>query len=72
MCEKAAAEHGKTVSRENWRLVTLMHIAETREEARRVEFGLENFADYFRISTFQSSPTTSGQPTSFWWRTGLR
>ena len=31
MCEEAAAEHGKTVSRENWRLVTLMHIAETRD-----------------------------------------
>ncbi|MEL0018366.1 MAG: hypothetical protein VW709_00700, partial [Rickettsiales bacterium] len=58
MCEEAAEEHGKTVQRENWRLVTLMHIAETREEARRnVEFGLENFATYFKdISTFPIVP----------------
>lgn len=58
MCEEAAAEHGKTVSRENWRLVTLMHIAETREEARRnVEFGIEAFSTYFKdISTFPIIP----------------
>jgi len=62
MCEEAAAEHGKTVSRENWRLVTLMHIAETRDEARRnVEFGLEDFATYFRdISTFPIIPHDVG------------
>jgi len=67
MCEEAAAEHGKTVSRENWRLVTLMHIAETREEARRnVEFGLENFADYFRdISTFPIIPHDVGLAYDF-------
>ena len=58
MCEEAAAENGKTVSRENWRLVTLMHVAETREEARKnVEFGLENFSKYFKdISTFPIIP----------------
>tara|TARA_B100000676_G_scaffold261025_1_gene271133 strand:- start:19682 stop:20872 length:1191 start_codon:yes stop_codon:yes gene_type:complete len=58
MCEEEAAENGKTVSRENWRLVTLMHIAETREEARRnVEYGLEDFATYFKdISTFPIVP----------------
>ena len=58
MCEEEAAENGKTVSRKNWRLVTLMHIAETREEARRnVEYGLEDFATYFKdISTFPIVP----------------
>jgi limonene 1,2-monooxygenase len=58
MCEEEAAENGKTVSRENWRLVTLMHIAETREEARKnVEYGLEDFATYFKdISTFPIVP----------------
>ena len=58
MCEEAAAENGKTVSREKWRLVTLMHVAETREEARKnVEFGLENFSNYFKdISTFPIIP----------------
>ena len=35
-----------------------MHVAETREEARKnVEFGLENFSNYFKdISTFPIIP----------------
>lgn len=58
MCEEAAAENGKTVDREKWRLVTLMHIAETREQARKnVEFGLEAFARYFKeVATFPIVP----------------
>ena len=31
--EEAAAEHGQTVSRDNWRVVTTTHLAETREQA---------------------------------------
>jgi limonene 1,2-monooxygenase len=31
--EQSAAEHGRTVSRESWRVVAPMHIAETREKA---------------------------------------
>ena len=56
LCERAAAENGKTVDRGNWRIVTLAHIAETREQAyRNVEFGLELWAQYFReIATFRS------------------
>ena len=35
--------------RSKWRLVTLIHIAETREQAREnVRFGLDAFRDYFR------------------------
>ncbi len=58
MCEEAAAENGKTVHRANWRLVTLMHIAETREKAREnVRFGLDAFARYFReVATFPIVP----------------
>lgn len=58
MLEEAAAENGKTVSREKWRLVTLMHIAETREKARdNVKFGLEKWTKYFReIATFPIVP----------------
>ena len=58
MCEEAAAEHGQEVSRENWRLVTMMHIAETREQAQEnVRFGIENFATHFKeISTFPLVP----------------
>ncbi len=48
-CEEAAAEHGKTVDRKNWRITTFIHLAETREQAEAdVTFGLDRFADYFR------------------------
>lgn len=58
MCEEAAAENGHTVHRRDWRLVTLMHVAETREKAREnVRFGLDTFAKYFReIATFPIVP----------------
>ena len=64
MCEEAATENGKTVHRKNWRLVTMMHIAETREKAREnVQFGLENFAQYFRdIATFPIIPAGIDDP----------
>ena len=40
---------GKRVSRDAWRLVGPMHIAETRERAREnVRFGLEKWVYYFR------------------------
>jgi len=48
-CEEAADEHGQTVARNNWRIVTLIHLAETREQAEAdVAFGLDTFAGYFR------------------------
>jgi limonene 1,2-monooxygenase len=33
LAEQAAAEHGQTVDRANWRLLIMMHLAETREQA---------------------------------------
>jgi len=49
ICEQRAAEFGQRVRRDGWRLVAPMHIAETREQARRdVHFGLEAWLDYFR------------------------
>jgi limonene 1,2-monooxygenase len=58
LCEKTAAENGKTVSRENWRVVSLAHIADTREQAlENVKFGLDKWAQYFReIATFPIVP----------------
>lgn len=58
MCEEQAAKHGKTVHRDNWRVVSMAHIADTREQAREnVKFGLEKFAQYFReIATFPIVP----------------
>jgi limonene 1,2-monooxygenase len=47
--EDLAAEHGKQVSRARWRLVGPMHIAPTRDQARKdVEFGLPAWTDYFQ------------------------
>jgi limonene 1,2-monooxygenase len=50
--------HGHVPDRKNWRLVTLMHIAETREKAREnVKHGLDRFCDYFRdVATFPIVP----------------
>jgi limonene 1,2-monooxygenase len=57
-CVSAAAEHGKQVERDKWRLVSLAHIADTREQARRnVQHGLDEWAKYFReIATFPIVP----------------
>lgn len=45
--ESEAAHFGKSVRRENWRLMGMMHVAETMEEARRdVEYGLGYFLEY--------------------------
>ena len=48
-CEEAAVEYNQEVNRKNWRIVTLMHIAETREKAEaNITFGLDKFSGYFR------------------------
>ena len=48
VCEEKAAEHGQTVSRDNWRVVFPLHIAETREQARKdLEYGLMDMFNYF-------------------------
>jgi limonene 1,2-monooxygenase len=47
--EERAAKFGATVDRSAWRLVGLMHIAETREQAYKdVEFGIEQWFHYFQ------------------------
>lgn len=47
--EERAAKFGTTVDRSGWRLVGLMHIAETREQAyKEVEFGIEQWFHYFQ------------------------
>ena len=47
--EERAATFGTTVDRSAWRLVGLMHIAETREQAYKdVEFGIEQWFRYFQ------------------------
>lgn len=55
---RTAQDNGHVPDRRNWRLVTLMHIAETREQAREnVKHGLDKFCDYFRdVATFPIVP----------------
>jgi len=48
IAEDVAREHGQQVDRSGWRLVGPVHIAETREQARKnVEYGFHRFIDYF-------------------------
>ncbi len=47
--EEESAAHGHVPDRRGWRLVSQIHIAETREQAYRdVEFGLADYMEYFR------------------------
>ena len=47
--EEVAARHGKQVDRAKWRLVGLVHCAETAEQAYRdVEYGIEQWFRYFQ------------------------
>src|SRR5690348_3657788 len=60
--EERAAHHGQTVSRRDWRLVGLMHIAETREQAyREVEYGIETWFRYFqKVAAFPQMAVEGG------------
>lgn len=58
---KAAAEHGRTYDRSRLRVVGSFHLAETREEARRlVQHGTSEYIDYSNIMR----PPTPGDRTS--------
>ncbi|MDQ1074149.1 MULTISPECIES: LLM class flavin-dependent oxidoreductase [Microbacterium] len=47
--QERAAEYGKTVSRDQWRLATLFHLAETREQAYKdVAYGIEEWFRYWK------------------------
>ena len=47
--EERAETFGTTVDRSKWRLVGIMHIAETKEQAYRdVEHGIEHWYNYFQ------------------------
>ena len=56
--EAEARRAGHVPDRAKWRVVALMHIAETREQAKNnVKFGLKAYCDYFReIATFPIVP----------------
>ena len=47
--EAEAKAHGKTVDRSKWRLVGMVHIADTMEQAYKdVEYGMEQWFHYFQ------------------------
>ncbi len=49
VAEQMAAANNTAVDRKDWRLVGLMHVAETREQAMRdVEYGIEHWFDYLQ------------------------
>ncbi len=64
ICEDTAKDNGKTVDRNQWRLVGPVHIAETREKAREnVRFGLEQWLYYFReVAALPLAPTDGSDP----------
>ena len=60
--EESAEEHGNVADRRSWRLVSMMHIAETREQAfADVGYGLEAFQYYFREVAALPVPFGDGQ-----------
>jgi len=60
--EERAAHYGQTANRRDWRLVGLMHIAETREQAYRdVEYGIEAWFRYFqKVAAFPQMAVEGG------------
>jgi limonene 1,2-monooxygenase len=52
--EEAAAKHGQTVDRANWRVLSSWHIAETREEARKqAGRGLMHWHNEYTVGTLR-------------------
>jgi limonene 1,2-monooxygenase len=60
--EEVAAQHGKVADRSKWRLVGLMHLAESEAEARReVEYGMEQWFRYFQnVAAFPQMAVDGG------------
>jgi limonene 1,2-monooxygenase len=57
-----AAQHGNTADRAQWRLVGPMHLAETKEQARKdVEYGIVEFSRYF-THVLPAGPTRGDTP----------
>jgi len=70
--EEQARANGHVPNRRNWRLVTLMHVAETREQAREnVRFGITKFRDYFdAVATFPIVPAGIEDPINYFIESG--
>ena len=60
--EEMAAHHGQTADRADWRLVGVMHLAETEEQARAdVEYGITQWFRYFQsVAAFPQMAVEGG------------
>jgi limonene 1,2-monooxygenase len=60
--EEVAEKHGQIADRSKWRLVGLMHLAESEEEARQdVEYGMEQWFRYFQnVAAFPQMAVDGG------------
>lgn len=63
--EEVAEKYGQVADRSKWRLVGLMHLAESEEEARRdVEYGMEQWFSYFQnVAAFPQMAVDGGNLT---------
>ncbi len=68
-----AAANNKSADRRKWRIVTLVHIAPTREQARaELEFGLAEFVRYFtEVTTFPMVPEGVADPAEYLMNSGF-
>jgi len=71
--EEQSRANGHVPDRRNWRLVSLYHVAETREQAfANVRFGLKAFAQYFTdVATFPIIPPDAGDPVEYLQKSGM-
>ena len=61
IAEESALKHGKTVDRDEWRLVIPVHVAETRQEARDdVRYGSAKFLREYTEGTNGRKPVFTG------------
>jgi limonene 1,2-monooxygenase len=72
--EEAARANGKTPDRGKWRVVTMAHVADTREQAQAdMKFGLEAYRRYFtEVATFPIiPPDVTGDPAEYLVSSGI-
>ena len=69
--EEQARQHNKTADRRNWRLVTLLHVAETREQARETSASASKPSPSISATSppSPSSPPESAMPMNGCWKT---
>jgi limonene 1,2-monooxygenase len=67
ICEEAAAQHGKTVARENFRVAIFMHLSDSREDALAdISHGFDKWLGYSQnVLAFGPVPRGTENPVDF-------